>query len=60
MKSRSASIDEEIKRYEQLIKDNEMYIKCNDEYNFSQLRWKKENCKYKQIIEQLKERKKKC
>lgn len=49
------SLNNAIKHYEKLIKENEFLIKTNDSYNFSQLEWKHKNEEYRQLVKWLKE-----
>ena len=49
------TLDEAIDYCEKIAEKNEMLCKTNDEYNFSQPKWKKTAEEYRQIVEYLQE-----
>ena len=47
-------IDEAIDRYEKLAAEYEFKIMCNDDFNFSQPKWREAAAEYRQLAEWLK------
>lgn len=51
-------IDEAIDRYEKLAAEYEFKIMCNDDFNFSQPKWREAATECRQMVEWLKDYKK--
>ena len=49
------TIDEAIQHAEKVAQENEMCIRCNDDFNFSQPKWRKCALEHRQLAKWLKE-----